>query len=374
MAAEMTKGTIPYIIGKIPGYNKNIQHTDIGGIAYTNRLYNNLNVVKLRPVGYSISVDLITQNSITGEATDNAASLFGIGNTGGKIAGYKVGDQLSSVANDLNLTSTKGALDVWQRTLAAQQGIDADIGIDINELVILCTNDSTMTEVFSNSYDISSIEKLTNKVSEWKISKVASTVKNAFQAVDSSMGESILGKTDFDGGAFDALVGKALGIQTALPEEWVRSEYNNTLQLMIKLVSPSGDEASIKEYVLKPLLYLILAASPVSHNGITFGYPMLWEVKADGLMDISIAGISALTITRGGAETQFNKDNQPLNIDVRISLSPLVKGYITAIGETVDTASAKGKEIYDGTIAASPGQLVKSFNRPSSTTHRTIRL
>ena len=46
------------IIGKIPGYNKNIEK--VNGIKYSERLKHNLTSVTMLPTGYSINYDEVT--------------------------------------------------------------------------------------------------------------------------------------------------------------------------------------------------------------------------------------------------------------------------------------------------------------------------
>lgn len=373
------------VIGKIPGYNVNIQKpSQSQDLKYDNRLLNNLTSVSLKPTGYSLNwtVDKTTKDN----------PLY-------KIGGHDLGGILSGIV------STGSALENWKRLVHSQilsfeflqESTDTK---NINELFILCTNDSTMSEVFSNSFEMSTTEKIANQISEINIAQISQKFRK-ITTIDSNLGLSLLGGTTeasagvaaaaagigFNGvnaSMLNTLAGKALGIQTALPEEWISSDYNNTLQLMIKLVSPSGDNASIQNYILKPLLFLILATAPLTVDGINFGYPMLWEVKADGLMDIQVAGISALTITRGGAETQFNKDNQPLNIDVRLTISPLVKGFASAMspemGKTSDEYAKAGDSIYQAKMmSSSPNLLSQSFGRVGTTNdnknyHKSIKL
>ena len=355
------------VIGKIPGYNYQInnQKVDENKIDYTNRLRNNLTTIKLRPTGYYINFDGMASDiknkfssfftsTVTNENTRTAADLYKIGET------VPLGQQLKR-----HMPGTT-ALQMWQNLL---RGNVVKKSTNINELRILATNDSTMTEVFGNNFDTSSAEKVSNKIQNIPGLQFLQTAKKTV-TIDSSLGLKMLEVGNRDSNLLSIIEGKAVGIQTALPKEWVKSDYTNSLQIMVKLISPSGDPASIDEYILKPLKFLILAVSPATYDGITFGYPTLWEVEADGMMDIKLAGISAMTITRGGNETQFNRFNQPLNVDVRLTIEPLINGFSTlANGSSYSTSS----QIYKNFLVTNPGMLDSSMEKDEAQ-YQTIKL
>ena len=47
------------------------------------------------------------------------------------------------------------------------------------------------------------------------------------------------------------------------------------------------------------------------------------------MASMKLAGITALSISRGGPDTIFNRFNQPTNIDVRLVVEPVVAGFAT---------------------------------------------
>jgi hypothetical protein len=63
----------------------------------------------------------------------------------------------------------------------------------------------------------------------------------------------------------------------------------------------------------------------------------MFNVKASGLMHFKLGAISSIIITRGGADTVFNKYSQPLSVEVRLMITPLVNGYAMAY---------KGNDLY----------------------------
>ncbi len=329
------------IIGKIPGYNRNINRNKLfasaqAAIDYTERLKNNLTTVVLKPTGYSINFGVIG-NTLSEDQLKTLSTNFG--KTTGLGSGAEAAPDLSKIyqigngaLQQENTISTKGALYNWQQLVKTNTKLFTHKSFEVDELHLLATNDSTMTEVFGNSFDVSTSEKLLNNLGTGKVAETLQKVKKGV-TIDSSYGLEMLqqGNNLSSNQLLNIVAGKALGIQTALPKEWFKSDYNNTLQLMIKLVSPSGDDESIQEFILKPLLFMVMAVSPITYDGINFGYPPLWEVQAEGLMDIQLAGISAMTITRGGNDTQFNRFNQPLNVDVRLTIEPLINGFATSM-------------------------------------------
>ena len=156
------------------------------------------------------------------------------------------------------------------------------------------------------------------------------------------------------------LSGKALGFQTTLPKEWANSDYNSGLQLMIRLISPSGHWKDINSYIIKPMMYLISAASPVTYNGISYGHPMLWKIRAEGMQNIDLGAISTMTISRGGTDTILNQWNQPLNVDIRLSFESIISGFAVGVknsGNFYDGDSDDHKK----SIITSPKDIVDSF-------------
>jgi len=358
-------------IGKIPGYN--IKINPPGPIKYENRLLNNLTTVRLRPTGYTVNIAGIGEELFNGSyekikkyfsskdakipKLESALYKFGpsaeIGfqieeakDKDGKDSGYKT-------------NSTTTAVDNWQKMIKnefSKVGPNQDLDIEkVNQLELLITNDSTVSEVFSNDFSQSTFDKLADSAANSMLGKGANFVKGITKAttVDSATGLQLLEAGSGHLGAMSILKAKALGIQSELPREWIKSSYTQTLQVMIKLISPSGHPDDISEYIEKPLKMLILAASPVSYDGISFGYPMLWEVEGDGLMNMKLAALTSMTITRGGTETQFNRFNQPLNVDIRLTIEPLVNGFATL----VDSQNKKYKDF----LLSNPEQFSNSL-------------
>jgi len=367
------------VIGKIPGYNPKIQGPVSSKKApqYSERLKNNLTRVILTPTGYNILFGDLPKGIGADKATANAAADAANGKLTKDVTElYQIGPKKSS-----GLFGTKNALEFWHQIVHSSYPDTNDKTRTVDQMEILCTNDSTMTEAFGNEYGLSTIEELANKLGNTSFGQTAQTIKKGV-TFDSQAGLKLLGATDNTSDAMieknqflNLIAGKTLGIQTSLPKEWKSSSYTNSLQLMIKLVSPAGDPASIKEYILKPMQFLIMMTAPITFNGITYGYPPIFDVKAEGMMNIKLGVISNMTITRGGNETQFNRFNQPLNVDVRITIDPLVNGYATPI---IENAKLKAEDL-EHFLVTNPKMLRDSFKADETLTdddakYKTIKL
>ena len=129
-------------------------------------------------------------------------------------------------------------------------------------------------------------------------------------------------------------------------------------------------------FIVRPLKLLLLAASPVTFDGITYGYPPLWQVEAKGMASMKLAGITAISLSRGGPDTVFNRYNQPTNIDVRIVVEPVIQGFATPMLNSInDIADGQGntKMIVQNPSAITNPMLNKSI-RDSSIELKTLRL
>ena len=341
------------VIGKIPGYNSAINGNS--NINYENRLLNNLTITNFTPVGYSVDFGSVGSIYRIGEDLKPSNSL----NNSGIL-------NESSFLSSLNVSaiSTYSALSQWKEM---QAGVGLDGSNIIDSFKIVATNDSTIMETLSNQYRDNYLEDLASKFTNNSFFSAVSTgYTKAMPSLDSSAALGILSTLNkFNSDLLPSgmvqqtaslLFGKMIGIQSSFPKIWDRSNYNNTSSLTIKLVSPSGNPKDVMKYVIEPLRYLILAASPVTFDGITYGFPPLWRVEAKGMISMKLAGISALSISRGGPDTVFNKDNQPTNIDVRMVVEPVVSGFATPMSTTInDEVNSNG---YTKMIVQNPKSII----------------
>ena len=127
------------------------------------------------------------------------------------------------------------------------------------------------------------------------------------------------------------VIGK--GHRISLPKIWNESSYTPNLSVNLKLVSPYGHPSAIKEFIIKPLIYLLILASPETSDGISYGRPTFVTVKAYGLGYTPIGIISNLTLRRGGNDLSFSIYKQPLSINISFDVEYASTGFAHHTGE-----------------------------------------
>jgi len=360
------------IIGRIPGYNKNISNRSASGndnksgINYENRLRNNLTEVKLSPTGYSMNIPAILDKTT-------------------KNGFFEIDGKVKAMAHN-TITAVSQWNDICLKYFASELGTSTSTstsaGNPIEELKILCTNDSTVNEGISNQYGpiLDSLSSAASATAGDAFGRTVSALRNAktylsaTNAINSLTGNDVL-KTKADAtdkggfGLLQILADKALGIQTSLPDQWKTSSYENTMQFVIKLVSPSGHPDDIKENIEIPLKLLLAATAPISYDGISQGWPPLWNVEASGLQTIDIGAITNMTITRGGMDTQFNIYQQPLMIDIRLTIEPIIKTYSSVLMDAKAMGQSQNKigEALKGTYATTNSNTTNSATKKKYT-------
>ena len=382
-------------IGKIPAYNSRINDPTI---QYEKRLLNNLTVTKFEPIAYRINLDLSTAKDDLVAAGTSALNIVDVNgdvindpNTAQKKATqkyglYTLGKTLSDKSPIEGLkVSVSDALKTWQdmqKTFGGNPVSYNDEAVD--SFSIIATTDSTINENITNDYGENMINKIPSMLggkieSLFQTSlKVSSLIKGNIAAVDSQKMLDLLEvKNDLaDNQLLQILSAQALGIQTSLPKMWVRSDYNNTSSFTIKLISPSGHVDDVAKYILRPLRILTLACSPVTFDGVSFGYPPIWKVETEGLGTSNLSAITAMTISRGGQDTMFNRYNQPTNVDVRLTVEPLVQGFATPLMPNLNFYTDTSLETNVRQLVPSPESIFQSidFRNKNTNSDRGIRL
>lgn len=343
-----------YIIGKIPGYNTNILSSAESKYSdyEKNRLLNNLTTIDFRPIGYKLELqskvfDFITDkiktllNGTTEQAkeegngiVDNA--LDSMKTAVEMITTEQFTDLIKNVSNAIasGLDFSRAVADeTWQTALNYGELLNepSDILSSLaNGFVIQATNDSTFSENINNSYGKNffqeKLEGVTQQLLSSPAGQIASFASRAWISYDSTNAITALQKTG-EYGLLGSLAGTIMGAKINFPQVWQNADYSSSLNIMLKLISPSGDSESIKKYIKQPLMVLLRSAAPFTLDGVTYGFPLLWSVKAHGIMDLKMATVTSMSITRGGVDTVFNKFDEPLNIDVRIMITPINPGF-----------------------------------------------
>ena len=241
--------------------------------------------------------------------------------------------------NNTDSTGLKGYLpqisyDTDYSALCEYYGLPSALG-----LRLYGTDDTTAADSFSNKSKPNFFQSIVNKAS--------SSMQN-FQDVLSSLDSSAVSETTTWGAnklksfvhtgndkvngllknSVDLLADVvAAGHKISLPGIWSDSTFSPNFTTTLKLVSPYGHPLAIKQFIIKPLMYLLLLTTPGSDDGISYGRPLFCTVQGYGLSTIPVGQISDISLRRGGANSSFNIYRQPLTIDVSIQFSNLVEGF-----------------------------------------------
>jgi len=158
------------------------------------------------------------------------------------------------------------------------------------------------------------------------------------------------------------------GHKISLPGIWSDSTFSPNFTTTVKLVSPYGHPSAIKEFIIKPLMYLLLLTTPESDDGVSYGRPLFCTIQGYGLSTIPLGQISDITLRRGGANSSFNIYRQPLTIDVSIQFSNLVDGFAhMGIGDDAESSCNEPvANIYE--FADEPSKSIPTFNKTSVNT------
>jgi len=309
----MTLPENTYVIGKIPGYNSNID----ANRKFEKELLKGVTFIDLRPTSYIFSeqgnnLDSLTEFFNTLKNLGNLNSLFTTSNTISKKVFHSVLERMQA---DFNLSENFKQTDMIR---------------------IVAANDSTFTETFSNNF--SGDNMVNSALSTAANSKPGNMVKFLGKGIKSYSHESMLSVVS---GINSAGVSNGLstigslssgimaGMTLATPSTWENSSYSSTLSVFIKLVAPTGTDNDIRDNIIEPIMMMLAAASPITYNGIMYGLPLLWDVHAHGITKFKLGAIGAMTLIRGSFETTFTKNLQPTVVDVRLALIPILNDFAT---------------------------------------------
>jgi hypothetical protein len=210
----------------------------------------------------------------------------------------------------------KGILEYWQKLM----------GIGINPyggklgafggVRVWVNNETNSSDGFQNNY---------------KQNKIVESFNNALTSVSamSEYSKSIGAISDPTQGTIDSPLAAALldGRHLSLPNIWESSDYNPSLDLTVKLVSPYGNVKSFRKNIAEPLLWLTTLAAPSSYDGVTYGMPSNMYVRAYGISFIPLATANSFSVVRGGPSGRVNYLKQPLELSVSMQFKPAMPGF-----------------------------------------------
>lgn len=271
-----------------------------------------------------------------------------------------------------------------------------DYGLEgVDGLRLWLTDDSQASEEISNSFEQNIIETGLNKFGSWgqtiqgfmksfNLSQtfgtesldqwVKSSIKDLLGGANVPGIQGMVSNADLGeviGNAAGTVTGMILnGKQASLPKIWRQTDYNPSFSFNVKLVSPYGSPKAIKNFIVAPLVYLLLLSAPISTDGITYGLYQPLKIKAYGISNINLGAITSIGLRRGGKETSYNVYKQPLQLDISINCMPLSGGFAFMGGDMKDIATIDDAETpYVENASGSPafttvGNIIQSF-RPA---------
>ena len=295
-----------YVVGALPGFNSAI---DDSKRSLEKELLHNITFLDLIPVSYSlVAVEKMLKGNTS--AVANTRTLY-----------------VYTEKDETFLSTFKTLLQKYCQIPKSVEGLRLLLSSDsvFNETFQIDTNEN---DLLNHSFTFKAIDFLSEVKKKVNLVSPASALKS-YENFD--VGNS--GTLNFLRAVLDA---KVFGVNFALPKILENADYRSDLNVFIKLTSPTGHLHSVKEYIVKPLLALIIAASPISLNGLTYGFPFMWKAINYGNITFNAAYISQLTITRGSIETSYSDDFLPLAIDVRMTISSLSDKFASILHGNVE--------------------------------------
>ncbi len=281
---------------------------------FGNYLRSKMSVIDLIPVDYGVDLKRMTE-MVAGkvDSTNNKVSIYSIGYQE-KIALYK--------------------------RLCKYHGLKEYVGVRL-----FTTDDTTASDTIQVQYKDSTFQGLSDSLSsagqsyrDAANSLLGSHAQEFSNKVTTAGAEMAQKATDSLGGGpglqelmkgVASVAGDMVmrGNKMTFPKIWQSSTYNGNLSVNVRLVSPYGHPKAVKEFILKPLSYLILLSAPQTINGVTFGGSIPITIKAYGLNYTVLGSISSMTFRRGGSDSSFNLYRQPLTIDISIEFQTLFDAF-----------------------------------------------
>ena len=198
-------------------------------------------------------------------------------------------------------------------------------------LRIFLTDDTTTTDGIQAQYTENFFQKLADGLSTAMqgFTSIATSISSSSlnEAVDKLLSEDSIntdkivgdvagglnlsqnGKNAL-GGVIDGLKQGAKivlkGQKLALPKIWQSSNYSSAFSVSTKLFSPYGSPKAIKKYIIRPLVLILLMGIPQTDDMVSYGRPFAVTVRSWGTSFLTLAGITNITLQRGGADSVFN--------------------------------------------------------------------
>lgn len=185
---------------------------------------------------------------------------------------------------------------------------------------------TSVSESIDNSFTqsfLDSIQKeMSNMVKQLKFlgmgTGMASTVQGETTTVESSnaTAESV--------GTLAGIASRTAGAATFdFPQIFDESKFNRSYEVSFRFVSPYGDDKSVYDNVITPLIFLLTCALPRQDGPSGHKSPFLVQVDAPGFFSCPMGVVSTFSFRKGGDEMLFNDRGLPLVVEGTMSIMDL---------------------------------------------------
>jgi len=132
-------------------------------------------------------------------------------------------------------------------------------------------------------------------------------------------------------GGVDVVSKLMAGSRIDFPMVWKGSAFQPSYTMTVRLYNPApwSREATTK-YIAAPIAAIMLLATPVSTDGITYSWPYIHRIHSPGIYDLDPAFISNITVIKGGDQQQISFRQTLGIVDVRIEFGSLFNSMLAA--------------------------------------------
>jgi hypothetical protein len=203
----------------------------------------------------------------------------------------------------------------------SQETFTNDFGENVMMTKLNSFSNTWVNSLLQSSFSVGGVNSDVSQFVDESAATATNAMKDIINGFVSRDAGNIVGSL---GSIFSELI---MGRKISLPSIWNKSDYQTSFSLSVKLLSPYGSPECIKEHIIKPLLYLLILASPRTFDGLTHWKPNYVYVNAFGVTNINLAYIDNISIRRGGHDVSYNVYKQPLMIDVQVSFKSALPGF-----------------------------------------------
>lgn len=202
-----------------------------------------------------------------------------------------------------------------------------------NYLPFVIQNDVTVSETFSNNIGEHPLASSVNsRAQESQREKEGGGVTSL---ITPSNAKEVLQK--FATGALKTFATETAGIggelgyaiagntRLQLPNVWEDSTYSRSYSLTFTFFSPYGDDLSIFENTMTPLIMLLAMSLPMKVGRQSYMTPFVVRCHCPGVMSVDYGMIESLTVTRGDEKNDFTHSrNIPRTVKVNMTIRDMM--------------------------------------------------